>query len=63
MGLNYRLVKAMKNDKKKEKSKLDDDKVEEIFEATWKNWASRRKCEQTHIPEYIERKNKKNHIK
>ncbi len=55
----------MKNDKnkKKEKSKLDDDKVEEIFESTWKNWASRRKCEQTHIPEYMKRKNKKNLIK
>ncbi len=63
MGLNYRLVKAMKNDKKKEKSKLDDE-LEEIFELTWKNWESRRKCEQTHVPEYIKREKKeKNHIK
>ncbi|GAH57586.1 unnamed protein product [marine sediment metagenome] len=54
----------MKNDKKKEKSKLIDDKIEEILEATWKNWASRRKCEQTHTPEYIKREKKeKNHIK
>lgn len=54
----------MKNDKKKEKSKLDDEGLEEIFESTWKNWASRRKCEQTHIPEYIKREKKeKNHIK
>ncbi len=50
----------MKNEKEKEKSELDDDKVEEIFESTWKNWASRRKCEQTHTPEYIKRKSKKN---
>jgi len=54
----------MKNDKKKEKSKLDDDELEEIFESTWKNWESRRKCEQTHVPEYIKREKKeKNHIK
>jgi len=51
----------MKNDKKKEKSKLDDDELEKIFESTWKNCESRRKCEQTHTPEYIKRKNKKNH--
>jgi len=51
----------MKNDKKKEKSKLDDDEVEKIFESTWKNWESRRKCEQTHTPEYIKRNNKKKH--
>ncbi|MBA7675850.1 hypothetical protein ES703_84089 [subsurface metagenome] len=63
MGLNYWLVIAMKNDKKKEKPKLDDEELEEIFESTWKNWASRRKCEQTHTPEYIKRKNKENHIK
>ena len=43
----------MKNDKKKEKSKLDE--LEEIFESTWKNWASRRKCEQTYTPEYVKR--------
>ena len=53
----------MKNEKKKEKSKLADDEVEKILESTWKNWASRRKFEETHIPEYIKRKNKKNHIK
>ncbi len=53
----------MKSDKKKEKSKLDDEELEKIFESTWKNWESRRKCEQTHTPEYIKRKNKKNHTK
>ena len=49
----------MKNDKEKEKSKLDDEELEKIFESTWKNWESRRKCEQTHIPEYIKKKKKK----
>ena len=53
----------MKSDKKKENSKLDDEELEKIFESTWKNWESRRKCEQTHTPEYIKRKNKKNHTK
>ena len=53
----------MNSDKKKEKSKLGDEEIEKIFESTWKNWESRRKCEQTHTPEYIKRKNKKNHIK
>jgi len=53
----------MKNDKKKEKSKLDDEELEKIFESTWRNWESRRKCEQAHAPEYIKRKNKKNHMK
>ena len=53
----------MKKDKKKEKPKLDDDDVEKIFESTWENWESRRKCEQTHVPDYIKRKNKKNHNK
>jgi len=56
-------LKLMKNDKKKEKSKLNDDELEEIFELTWKNWESRRKCEQTHTPEYIKREKKKSHIK
>ena len=50
----------MKNNKKKDESKLDDDEVKAIFESTWKNWASRRKCEQTHTPEYIKRRSKKN---
>ncbi len=53
----------MKNEKKKEKSKLDDVELEKIFESTWKNWESRRKCEQTHTPEYIKRKIKQNHNK
>jgi len=53
----------MKNYEKKEKSKLDNDEVEKIFESTWKNWESRRKCEQTHTPEYIkkEKKRKESH--
>ena len=45
----------MKDERKKELSK---DEVERIFESTWNNWASRRKCEATHTPEYIKRINK-----
>ena len=49
----------MKNkcNKKVNKNIVDND-VERILEATWKNWASRRACEQTHTPEYIKRQKK-----
>lgn len=47
----------MENEEKKE---LDDDEVEKIFDSIWKNWESRRKCEQTHIPEYVKKKSNKN---
>ena len=43
----------MNDTKKKE---FEDEEVEKIFESTWKNWESRRKCEQTHTPEYIKKK-------
>jgi len=46
--------------KKKEKQGLEDDEVEKIFDSTWKNWESRRRCEQTHTPEYLKKKNNKN---
>lgn len=46
----------MKEVKKRSDKTLDDEEVERIFEATWKNWASRRRCEETHTPEYIKRK-------
>ena len=48
------------NNKRKKKSTDDtiDKEVEKILEATWKNWSSRRACEQTHIPEYIKRQEK-----
>lgn len=46
--------------KHKEKKEVDDEEVEKILDNTWKNWESRRKCEQTHTPEYIKKKNKDN---
>jgi hypothetical protein len=42
--------------KKKEKQELEAEEVEKIFEATWKNWESRRRCEQTHTPDYLKKK-------
>ena len=42
---------------KKEEKELEEDKVEKILDITWKNWESRRKCEQTHTPEYVKKKN------
>ena len=47
----------MKNEEKRD---LEDEEVEKIFESTWKNWESRRKCEQTHIPEYVKKKSNEN---
>ncbi|MCJ7647709.1 MAG: hypothetical protein MUP85_03760 [Candidatus Lokiarchaeota archaeon] len=50
--------------KEKDKNELDDEledeEIEKIFDSTWKNWESRRKCEQTHIPEYLKKKNDEN---
>ena len=45
--------------KKKVKSKqeLSDEEIENIFNATWRNWASRRSCEQTHIPKFVKEEN------
>ena len=42
-----------------EKSKSKDDDTEEIFEKTWKNWESRRRCEKTHVPKYLKHKKEK----
>lgn len=36
-----------------EPSEKDED-VEKLFKATWNNWASRRRCEKTHRPKYID---------
>jgi len=48
----------------KKKKKLDknlNEDVENQLDTLWNNWASRRRCESTHIPEYLrknqERKN------
>ena len=48
-----------KDYRKKEKVNKGDNEVERILEITWKNWASRRACERTHIPEYIKRQKKR----
>lgn len=44
--------------KKKDKKELDENEVEKILDITWKNWESRRRCEQTHIPEYLKKNSK-----
>ncbi len=41
------------NDEKKVKK--EDDEVEKILDSTWDNWSSRRKCESTHVPEYLKK--------
>ncbi|MHA1670539.1 MAG: hypothetical protein ACTSV5_08150 [Promethearchaeota archaeon] len=46
--------------KDKENKELEDEEVEKIFDNTWKNWESRRRCEQTHTPKYLKKKNNKN---
>ena len=48
-----------KKTKKDLDEKLNDD-VEEKLDNLWKNWASRRRCESTHQPEFIKKKNQKN---
>ena len=50
------MVTTMVDDEKKE---LKDDDTEEILEKTWRNWESRRRCEKTHVPEYLKRKKEK----
>ena len=46
----------MSEKKKKHLDKNQDDEVEKQLDTLWNNWASRRRCESTHIPEYV-RKN------
>jgi hypothetical protein len=46
----------MKKVKEKQKQELDAEEIEKIFETTWKNWESRRRCEQAHPPKYIKKK-------
>ena len=40
---------------KRENEKSDKDEVDRILESLWNNLESRRKCEKTHIPNYIKR--------
>ena len=49
----------MEEKKKEIKKTPTDEEAERIFESTWNNWASRRRCEQEHIPEYIKRQKRK----
>ena len=41
--------------KEKEQKKEEED-IEKILDSTWNNWSSRRKCERTHVPDYIKKK-------
>jgi hypothetical protein len=41
--------------KKKKKELTEEDNIEEILDSTWDNWSSRRKCESTHVPEFIKK--------
>ena len=45
--------------KGKEKDKKEEEDIERILDSTWNNWSSRRKCESTHVPEYINKKDKR----
>ena len=46
-----------KNSSKKNNAKETDD-VERTLDTLWENWASRRKCETTHLPNFIDFKKK-----
>ena len=46
----------MKKQKDSKIKEMIDKDVEKIFDSTWNNWESRRKCERTHIPEYKKKK-------
>jgi hypothetical protein len=44
---------------KKIKNINPDNKVEKIFETLWQNYDSRRRCEKTHLPEFIKKQRTK----
>ncbi|MHA1438041.1 MAG: hypothetical protein ACTSPD_10735 [Promethearchaeota archaeon] len=48
--------------RKNEKDLISDERIEKIFDTIWENWASRRRCEKTHTPNYLKelKSNKKN---
>ncbi|MFX0070442.1 MAG: hypothetical protein ACFFAO_05060 [Candidatus Hermodarchaeota archaeon] len=50
----------MREHKDNIKKQLDEDEVERILEVTWENWASRRRCEKAHQPNYIKNHKKEN---
>ncbi|MBD3255115.1 MAG: hypothetical protein GF383_08470 [Candidatus Lokiarchaeota archaeon] len=43
----------MSKRKQQSEEELDDESVEKILDAVWKNWESRRRCEKTHVPNFI----------
>ena len=49
------LEKAMEEKKKENMNKNIEDDVEKILDNAWENWASRRRCESNHTPEYIKK--------
>ena len=49
----------MERKKKIHKKNLSNEEVERIFNVTWDNWSSRRRCESKHVPEYIKRQKHK----
>ncbi|MBN1800408.1 MAG: hypothetical protein JW891_02825 [Candidatus Lokiarchaeota archaeon] len=45
----------VKKEKKMDDKGPDNDDIEKVFESTWNNWSSRRRCESTHIPEIFKK--------
>lgn len=44
-------------EKQPEKDQQDQNEEDDYLDKVWENWASRRRCEKRHVPNYI--KNKK----
>ncbi|MHA1723724.1 MAG: hypothetical protein ACTSYC_11755 [Promethearchaeota archaeon] len=45
----------------KEKKQIDEKEIERKLDILWKNWESRRRCEKTHVPKFIQQeKNESN---
>jgi len=49
----------MSEKREKRKSPAEDPEVEKILDTVWENWSSRRRCEKTHLPDYIKKSEKK----
>jgi len=52
----------MVDKKKRQPIALNDEDLEKILDTTWENQASRRECEQKHVPDYILRQKKKKNL-
>jgi len=48
----------MVKEKPQKTKDLSDEEVEKIFNSVWENWSSRRKCENTHKPNYLKKQEK-----